>query len=155
MKYSKIVLVWLLLCCIAVGCKTVPQYDAPIEPLVPPSDISVNFRFIAYDIGITNPDDDKRSYYKVFINKIDAGRTTIGLESQKKYFEGKLSENTHLIVIEKWVLDEREGEYRKANNILQPKPNFFYFETRASSATELIMVNNKATREAQFNVDMR
>ena len=132
-----------------------PTYEPPIEPIISPTEVNVNFRFIAYDTGITNPDDDKRCYYKIFIDKIDAGRTTIGLESQKKYFEAKLSSNMHLIVVEKWVLDEREGEYKKVNNILQPKPNFFYFETKASSLTELIMINDKMVNKAQFAVTIQ
>jgi len=138
-----------------ISCKTVPKYEAPVEPVITPVEVNVNFRIIAYDTEIANPDDDKRCYYKVFIDKIDAGRTTIGLESQKKYFEAKLSPNTHLIVIEKWVLDEREGEYKKLNNILQPKPNFYYFETRSNAVTEVTVVNDKKTNRAQYSVTMQ
>jgi len=155
MNKRRLPILFFLVLLIASGCKTVPTYEPPIEPIISPTEVNVNFRFIAYDTGITNPDDDKRCYYKIFIDKIDAGRTTIGLESQKKYFEAKLSSNMHLIVVEKWVLDEREGEYKKVNNILQPKPNFFYFETKASSLTELIMINDKMVNKAQFAVTIQ
>lgn len=155
MNKKRLPIVFFLVLFIASGCKTVPTYEPPIEPIISPTEVNVNFRFIAYDTGITNPDDDKRCYYKIFIDKIDAGRTTIGLESQKKYFEAKLSSNMHLIVVEKWVLDEREGEYKKVNNILQPKPNFFYFETKASSLTELILINDKLVNKAQFVVTIQ
>lgn len=155
MNKRRLPIVFFLVLLIASGCKTVPTYEPPIEPIISPTEVNINFRFIAYDTGITNPDDDKRCYYKIFIDKIDAGRTTIGLESQKKYFEAKLSSNMHLIVVEKWVLDEREGEYKKVNNILQPKPNFFYFETKASSLTELIMINDKMVNKAQFAVTIQ
>ncbi len=155
MNKRRLPIVFFLVLLIASGCKTVPTYEPPIEPIISPTEVNVNFRFIAYDTGITNPDDDKRCYYKIFIDKLDAGRTTIGLESQKKYFEAKLSSNMHLIVVEKWVLDEREGEYKKVNNILQPKPNFFYFETKASSLTELIMINDKMVNKAQFAVTIQ
>lgn len=155
MNKKRLPIVFFLVLFIASGCKTVPTYEPPIEPIISPTEVNVNFRFIAYDTGITNPDDDKRCYYKIFIDKIDAGRTTIGLESQKKYFEAKLSSNMHLIVVEKWVLDEREGEYKKVNNILQPKPNFFYFETKASSLTELILINDKMVNKAQFAVTIQ
>lgn len=151
-KYFFLLLLLLVSVSYLVSCKTVPQYEAPVEPVITPVEVAVNFRFIAYDTGITNPDDDKRCYYKVYIDKIDAGRTTIGLESQKKYFEAKLSPNNHLIVIEKWVLDEREGEYKKVNNILQPKPNYFYFETKKNAVTEVTMVNDKKTNTAQYSV---
>lgn len=155
MNKRRLPIVFFLVLLIASGCKTVPTYEPPIEPIISPTEVNVNFRFIAYDTGITNPDEDKRCYYKIFIDKIDAGRTTIGLESQKKYFEAKLSSNMHLIVVEKWVLDEREGEYKKVNNILQPKPNFFYFETKASSLTELILINDKLVNKAQFVVTLQ
>lgn len=155
MNKKRLPIVFFLVLFIASGCKTVPTYEPPIEPIISPTKVDVNFRFIAYDTGITNPDEDKRCYYKIFIDKIDAGRTTIGLESQKKYFEAKLSSNMHLIVVEKWVLDEREGEYKKVNNILQPKPNFFYFETKASSLTELILINDKLVNKAQFVVTIQ
>lgn len=155
MNKRRLPIVFFLVLLIASGCKTVPTYEPPIEPIISPTEVNINFRFIAYDTGITNPDEDKRCYYKIFIDKIDAGRTTIGLESQKKYFEAKLSSNMHLIVVEKWVLDEREGEYKKVNNILQPKPNFFYFETKASSLTELIMINDKMVNKAQFAVTIQ
>ncbi|HOT19624.1 MAG TPA: hypothetical protein PLH80_01050 [Spirochaetota bacterium] len=155
MNKRRMLILFFLVLFIASGCKTVPKYEPPIEPIISPTEVNVNFRFIAYDTGITTPDEDKRCYYKIFIDKIDAGRTTIGLESQKKYFEAKLSSNMHLIVVEKWVLDEREGEYKKVNNILQPKPNFFYFETKASSLTELIMINDKMVNKAQFTVTLQ
>ncbi|HXK66679.1 MAG: hypothetical protein KBG92_01640 [Spirochaetes bacterium] len=155
MNKKRLPIVFFLVLFIASGCKTVPTYEPPIEPIISPTEVNINFRFIAYDTGITNPDEDKRCYYKIFIDKIDAGRTTIGLESQKKYFEAKLSSNMHLIVVEKWVLDEREGEYKKVNNILQPKPNFFYFETKASSLTELILINDKLVNKAQFVVTIQ
>ncbi|HQQ50588.1 MAG TPA: hypothetical protein PLZ29_05280 [Spirochaetota bacterium] len=155
MNKRRLPIVFFLVLLIASGCKTVPTYEPPIEPIISPTEVNINFRFIAYDTGITNPDEDKRCYYKIFIDKIDAGRTTIGLESQKKYFEAKLSSNMHLIVVEKWVLDEREGEYKKVNNILQPKPNFFYFETKASSLTELILINDKMVNKAQFAVTIQ
>ncbi|HOF14534.1 MAG TPA: hypothetical protein PLN01_09450 [Spirochaetota bacterium] len=155
MNKRRMLILFFLVLFIASGCKTVPKYEPPIEPIISPTEVNVNFRFIAYDTGITTPDEDKRCYYKIFIDKIDAGRTTIGLESQKKYFEAKLSSNMHLIVVEKWVLDEREGEYKKVNNILQPKPNFFYFETKASSLTELILINDKLVNKAQFVVTIQ
>ncbi len=152
-KYVRVLLMGAVGC--IISCTSVPKYEAPVEPVIAPVDVNVNFRFVASDTGIVNPDDDKRCYYKVFIDKIDAGRTTIGLESQKKYFEAKLSPNTHLIVIEKWVLHEKEGEYKKVNNILQPKPNYYYFETKKNAVTEILMLNDKKTNSAQYSVSVQ
>jgi hypothetical protein len=86
-----------------------------------------NFKFVGFDADIKNPDNDRRSYYKIFIDKTEEGRTTTGLESQEKTFEMMLTPNRHLVTIEKWVLDQKTGRYFKLNNIEQPKPNYVYF----------------------------
>jgi len=85
-----------------------------------------NFTLTLYDNDIDNPENDRRSYYEIFIDKAESGRTTIGLESQKKIFEAKLTPDRHLIKVEKWVLDESQGRYIKLNNLYQPKPDFIY-----------------------------
>jgi hypothetical protein len=87
-----------------------------------------NFRFIGIDTEIDNPENDRRSYYKIFIDKAEEGRTTTGLESQTKSYESSLQPNRHLITVEKWVLDQKSSRYVKLNNIEQPKPNFYYFD---------------------------
>jgi len=95
--------------------------------------------FCGYDSGINDPGLDRYSYYKIYIDKVEAGRTTIGLESQKKTFEKKLSVNTHLLSVEKWTLNEKSGEYEKLNNVRQPKPSYCYFEVKKNSPTFINM----------------
>jgi len=106
-----------------------------------------NFKFVGYDADIDNPENDRRSYYKVFIDKAEEGRTTTGLESQEKSFEAMLMPNRHLVTVEKWVLDKKEGRYVKLNNIEQPKPNYVYFT----------LPEMKSTKDgaAEFTVDFR
>ena len=87
-----------------------------------------NFRFIGLDTEIDDPSRDRRSYYKIFIDKSEEGRTTTGLESQEKSCDAMLQPNRHLVTVEKWVLDQKTGRYIKLNNIEQPKPNFVYFD---------------------------
>ena len=87
-----------------------------------------NLRFIGLDREIDDPANDRRAYYKIFIDKAEEGRTTTGLESQEKTCETLLQPNRHLITVEKWVLDQKSGRYIKLNNIEQPKPNFVYFD---------------------------
>jgi len=108
-------------------------------------------RFYAYDSAITDPSLDRRSYYKIYIDKEDAGRTTIGLESQKKIFETRLSFNRHVISVEKWVLNEKTGEYEKLNNINQPKPSFVYFEIAKKGPAVITMAVDGGNR-AFFNI---
>lgn len=87
-----------------------------------------NFRFTGLDTEIDDPSKDRRSYYKIFIDKAEEGRTTTGLESQEKSCDAMLQPNRHLVTVEKWILDQRSGRYIKLNNIEQPKPNFVYFD---------------------------
>ena len=87
-----------------------------------------NFMLIAQSPGIDDPGRDLRCYYKVFINKVEKGRTDTALDSQKKYFKSVLPPNRHLLRVEKWVLDEKNEKYVKLNNVDQPKPNFIYFD---------------------------
>lgn len=111
-----------------------------------------NFRFIGYDDGIDNPENDRRSYYRIYIDKAEEGRTTIGLESQEKVFETTLAPNRHLVTIEKWVLDQKSGRYIKLNNIEQPKPNYIYFDLPEN---RIVIVEKRtgAKGEAEYRVD--
>ena len=98
-----------------------------------------NFELTAYDNEITDPKKDRQSFYVVYIDKIEAGRTTTGLESQEKYYETTLTDNKHLITLEKWVLDEARGRYIKLNNIAQPKPDYIYIIVEKEKLTRVIM----------------
>jgi hypothetical protein len=111
-----------------------------------------NFRFIGFDSDIDDPENDRRSYYRVYVDKAEEGRTTIGLESQEKVFEASLPPNRHLITIEKWVLDLKTGRYLKLNNIDQPKPNFFYFDLPEK---RIVIVKKRTDRNgsAEYMVD--
>ncbi len=88
---------------------------------------SYNFKFIIFNDDIKNPSQDRRCYYRIFIDKVEKGRTSTGLESQEKVFEIKLDGERHLVTLEKWVLDKKRGRYLKVNNVQQPKPGFRYF----------------------------
>ena len=68
-----------------------------------------NFRFIGLDAEIDDPSKDRRSYYKIFIDKAEEGRTITGLESQEKSCDSMLQPNRHLVTVEKWVLDQNRA----------------------------------------------
>ena len=112
---------------------------------------SRNFRFVVFDSAIDNPDNDQRCYYRVFIDKVDSGRTTTGLESQEKSFEAVLAPNRHLVRVEKWVLDEKKGRYEKLNNVKQPKPAYHYFVIPRGEDVTVTMSVGKG-RRANFSV---
>jgi len=104
-------------------------------------------------IGIDNPTNDYRCFYKIFIDKIEVGRTTTGLESQNKIFKAKLSTNKHVLTLEKYQLVLQKKRYKKLNNIKQIKPNFSYFDIEKNKLTEIkIVVKN---RVATFEISKK
>lgn len=113
-----------------------------------------NLQFIGLSTSIDDPKNDRRSYYKIILNKIDEGRTTFGLESQGKTYEANLEANRHLLMVEKWVLDEKAGQYIKLNNIEQPKPNFIYFNTEKDKIVIIEMKEGK-NGKSEFNVSFK
>ncbi len=137
--------------------KEEPEKEPVIEePAVETPEIKhreFNLKFIAYDINIEDPAWDRRSYYKVYIDKVDAGRTTIGLESQKKVFESNISSNRHLLVAEKWALDEKKGQYIKLNNIEQPKPDYIYFDMPEDKTAVITLKNDPFANKSEFSVE--
>lgn len=127
--------------------------NKPSEEIPDNKSKEYNFKFIGYDINIDDPALDRRTYYKIYIDKIDAGRTTIGLESQKKTFEYKIASNRHLLMVEKWVLDEKKGQYVKLNNIEQPKPGYTYFELPDGKVAVIVLKNDPSGNKAEFKVE--
>jgi hypothetical protein len=111
-----------------------------------------NLRFIGFDTEIDDPVNDRRAYYKIFIDKAEEGRTTTGLESQEKTCETMLQPNRHLITVEKWVLDQKSGRYIKLNNIEQPRPNYVYFELPGDRIV-VIEMRSRKDGTADFTVD--
>lgn len=103
------------------------------------NNLKYNFSLVAFNSEIDNPKKDRLSFYVVYVDKIEAGRTTTGLESQEKYFEVSLTNNKHLITVEKWVLDESKGRYVKLNNIDQPKPNYIYISIEKDKITRVVI----------------
>ncbi len=114
--------------------------------------VNHNFEFKAFNSNIDNPLNDRRCYYKIFIDKVEMGRTTTGLESQEKNYETRLTENKHLLTIEKWVLNKKKGEYEKVNNIEQPKPSFFYFRSYGSKIVS-IDLSSAVYGKAEYSVE--
>ncbi|MBN1496761.1 MAG: hypothetical protein JXA07_08335 [Spirochaetes bacterium] len=145
MKKSATPLALILCLALMAGCATAPPGgDGADDPYKLPE--RYNFRFIGFDAEIDNPENDRRSYYKVYIDKAEEGRTTTGLESQEKYYEASLLPNRHLVTVEKWVLDPKTSSYIKLNNIEQPKPNYFYFDLPEN---RIVTIEMKTMKDGQ------
>jgi hypothetical protein len=147
----------LVLFALSLSCKS-PAY---VREAVIHQEDTVRFRkpspanliVTALDENITGPARDRRSFYRVFIDKLEAGRTTTGLESQRKTLELSVSVERHVLLLEKWVLDEKHERYVKLNNIDQPKPNFMYFGVSEDRVLEITMRTDATTGRAVFDVD--
>ena len=124
-------------CMLITGCST------PGKEIIKKEKSEFNLYISIYDSDIDTPENDRRCYYMVYINKLDSGRTTTGLESQKKQFETVLPVNRHLIKVEKWILNENLGRYVKMNNIDQPKPDFIYINIEED---KVVRVNLKSSK---------
>lgn len=103
-----------------------------------------NFYISILDSDIDNPENDRRCYYTIYIDKVESGRTNTGLESQEKDFETLLAPNRHLIKVEKWILNEGLGRYVKMNNIDQPKPDFIYINIEKDKIVKLKLKSSKS-----------
>jgi hypothetical protein len=135
--------IFLIIAAVLMGCTQaqVKKDEKSTTIYLPPE--RYNLQFIGLSTAIDDPKNDRRSYYKIILNKIDEGRTTFGLESQGKTYEAMLEPNRHLIMVEKWVLDEKASQYIKLNNIEQPKPNFYYFNTEKDKIIIIEMKEGK------------
>ncbi|MDA3901717.1 MAG: ankyrin repeat domain-containing protein [Spirochaetes bacterium] len=107
------------------------------------SPTSYNLKIEVYSDKVKSSE-DRRCYYKVFINKVEVGRTVTGLESQKKSYNAQVEINRHHIQVEKYVLDERQGKYVKLNNIHQPRPSAFYTDTVEGRIRVITVVHNES-----------
>jgi hypothetical protein len=148
-KYG--IFLFALLLLLLQGCITLPERDEQGHIYVQPKEY--NCRIAIYDDYIRNPANDRRCYYRIFIDKIEKGRTTTGLESQKKFFDTSLTVNRHLLRIEKWVLNEGKGQYVKLNNIEQPRPSHFYFSIPENRVVA-ITVKTGRNRKTEYRTDL-
>lgn len=134
-QYSKIILI--LLSLTILNCNTTEK-----GTIIKPSGES-NFYITIYDSDIDNPENDRRCYYMIYIDKIESGRTITGLESQEKDFDIQLTPNRHLIKVEKWILNESMGRYVKLNNIDQPKPDYIYVNIEKNRTVRVKLKSSK------------
>ena len=139
---------------IFIGCGTAVKKDDvkdDIKDDIKPKSEN-NFYISIYDSDIVNANDDRKCYYTIYINKVESGRTTTGLESQEKVFEATLTPDKHLIKVEKWVLNENLGRYVKVNNIDQPKPDFIYVDIKRND-TVRVKVRSTKSGAAKYSME--
>jgi len=139
---------------IFIGCGTTGKKDDvkdDIKDDIKPKSEN-NFYISIYDSDVVGNNDNRRCYYTIYINKVESGRTTTGLESQEKVFEATLTPDKHLIKVEKWVLNENLGRYVKVNNIDQPKPDFIYVDIKKNDTVRVKLKSSK-TGVASYSLE--
>ncbi|MDH4201022.1 MAG: hypothetical protein OEV66_11690 [Spirochaetia bacterium] len=121
---NKLKRLFILVIAIAIsGCDSLSKKkDSPKNP-----DME-NVFFESQDKGSANPEEDIQVYYKIFIDKELAAKTTSGLFFQKKKLELHLAPGRYLFMAERWYLEESPEsempEYKRANNVWQMKPMY-------------------------------
>jgi hypothetical protein len=140
---------------IFIGCGSVERKDDGTTDKKDDGKIARgnNFYISIYDSDIVKTEDDRRCYYAIYINKVESGRTTTGLESQEKVFEAVLIPDKHLVKVEKWVLNENLGRYVKVNNIDKPKPDFIYEDNKKNDTIKVKLKSSK-TGAATYSIDV-
>jgi len=110
-----------------------------------------NLRLVIRTINAEGELAARKTYYRVFIDGTEQGRTTIGEEIQEKSFEAYVPAENHTITVEKYVLDERRGKYVKLKNIEQPKPDSYTVELPEDRILNLSFEEDGATAEGIFS----
>jgi hypothetical protein len=93
----------------------------------------------------------EKIYYRVFIDKEEIGRTSIGIPGEEKSLDAMISPDSHILTIEKYQLDERKGKYVKLKNIEQPKPDFFTFSLPGDRIIIINIIDKGAESDAVFS----
>lgn len=103
-----------------VSLKNIYLYSGQSAPVQPKDN---NLVFLVKDKIEGTPEKEKHVYYKIFIDGNEEGRTETGVASlDKKLQVSAKGDSYHVIRLERWELHRKKRQYRRANNILQPRP---------------------------------
>ena len=130
--------------------KTVPEdkSDSFFEPSYKKPE-EFNIRLIVS--GTLNS--PQKIYYRVSIDDEDAGRTPIGTDAEEKVFESMTSPAKHVLLVEKFVLDETKDRYVRVKNIDQPKPDSLEFDLPADRILVIRLVDNGGDAPAEYRTE--
>lgn len=130
--------------------KTVPEEESTpfFEPAYKKPE-EFNIRLIVS--GTMNS--PQKLYYRVSIDDEDAGRTTIGTDAEEKVFESTASPAKHVLLVEKFILDETKDRYVRVKNIDQPKPDSLEFELPADRILVIRLVDNGGDAPAEYRTE--
>ncbi|MDH5716234.1 MAG: hypothetical protein OEZ22_01185 [Spirochaetia bacterium] len=84
-----------------------------------------NFFFIAQDMGETKISEDKLIYYKIYINNEYVAKTPAGYFFEEKKISLYIKPGKHIFYVERWILDEPDEVYKRANNVWQMPENVY------------------------------
>ena len=103
---------------------------------------------------VTGRDDSPRKvYYRISIDDEDAGRTTIGTGTEEKIFETMIPAAQHVLLVEKFVLDEEKDRYVRVKNIDQPKPETLTFDLPEDRILVIRLTDNGGDAAAEYRTE--
>lgn len=111
-----------------------------------------NLEIIISDDFVYNPKEDTLGFFRIHIDKRREERTNISLRSQKRTLRVSLSQDKHLIMIERWELGSDKKTYTRAKNILQPKPPYFYIDILPDKLLKVLITCHQ--RHAKYNLKL-
>ncbi len=121
--------------------KSVYLFSATREFLEPGE---YNFTFDAADSPKDGTASQDMIFYKVYIDGEYAGRTETGLASLKaSYTHAVVPDRYHIVRAERWELDKKASEYRRANNIRQPDEVRLFFPAKRIMSLDLVFDGEK------------
>lgn len=132
---------FLLIPIMFASCQTV-KIQSPIKTNSWNGDYNTEILFD--EPNFNDPKKDSLGFYRLLIDKSREERTTIKLRSQKRVWQGTLHPGRHLFSIERWELDSSSKQYKRAKNLLQPKPDSYYFTVQEERLSKL-----------HFNIDQK
>ena len=114
-----------------------------------------NVHLESQDRGIAKPEEDRTVYYKIFLDRELAAKTSSGLFFQKKQLNLHLNFGRYLFFAERWYLEESSEsdvpEYKRANNVWQMKPIYIDIPEK-SELFKMIFGIDHNTKEFYYEI---
>lgn len=104
--------------------------------------------FESQDFFHLSPQSERLTFFKIFLDKYEIGRTEPTIGSRLKIFKKEVKAGRHLIMAERWELFEKS--YKRVKNILQPMPVYF---TSEPGGIIRLKLNYQGGQKAQIQVE--
>jgi hypothetical protein len=160
--FIRIKIIIILLLIIVSGCASenirnedLKDNEVHVDNYKKPS--AYNLKIVAYEAQTNlskNNDSIDQSFYRIFINEIDYGRTDISISNEIKTFTIMLDNGKKpLIRLEKYILDTNKGKYIRVKNIYQPKAYSCVSPILSDKITLITFLMDEMNGKTEINVN--